>query len=201
MLSTLVDKSLIWRESGGRYQMHELLRQYAAERLAVEAEAVRQVQQAHARYYMSFLQRREFELHFDRQRETVRELEMEMDNLRAALRWAIESADPLLLRTGAWPYYDLMDIQGRYHEACQTLVQAIDHLAVLDSSEERDFTLAILRCAAANLCIRAGQFEEARTLFYESARLFGTLNRPPPPGFGTEPLIGMGLLATTIGRF
>ena len=37
-LQNLVDKSLLWRRSTGRFEMHELLRQYAAEKLKASGE-------------------------------------------------------------------------------------------------------------------------------------------------------------------
>src|SRR5439155_9655016 len=57
VLASLVDKSLIRVKEAGRYDMHELLRQYAEEQLeaAGEGEATRQ---SHCQYYADFLQQR-----------------------------------------------------------------------------------------------------------------------------------------------
>jgi predicted ATPase/DNA-binding NarL/FixJ family response regulator len=200
-LSALVDKSLIWREPNGRYQVHELLRQYADTQLAQESEQIRQAHDAHALYYMNFLGQREPELNSARQRETIWELEAELDNIRAAWRWVAQQADVAALQKGAYAYYCLNDMRGRYQEIIDAATQAIDHLIPLDSNKQRDFTLAILYNVAGGILIRLGRFEEARIAFHKSVRLFHDLNKRPLPGLGTEPLVGLGLLASTTGDY
>ena len=58
ILSALVDKSLLRLDSNGRYQIHELLRQYAAEQLEKSADDVAQTQSNHAAFYIQFLHQR-----------------------------------------------------------------------------------------------------------------------------------------------
>src|SRR5438270_853031 len=49
-LATLVDKSLLHRLEVGRYGLHELLRQFAAETLAEQASGEAAIREAHAHY-------------------------------------------------------------------------------------------------------------------------------------------------------
>jgi predicted ATPase/DNA-binding SARP family transcriptional activator len=56
LLSALIDKSLLRRNTAGRYEMHHLLGQYAAEKLEEVINEKVQVQAQHARYYATFLQ-------------------------------------------------------------------------------------------------------------------------------------------------
>jgi predicted ATPase len=58
LLSILVDKSLLRLDVNGRYQIHELLRQYAAERFGRSAANVQQTQAEHAHFFIDFLARR-----------------------------------------------------------------------------------------------------------------------------------------------
>lgn len=50
LLAALTDKSLVRLESGGRYQIHELLRQFAEQQLAARPAEAAQVRQAHSDY-------------------------------------------------------------------------------------------------------------------------------------------------------
>ena len=61
LLSALVDKSLLRCTPGGRYELHELLRQYAGEKLT-PAESVCE-RDRHCRYFTTFLKERSEDLH------------------------------------------------------------------------------------------------------------------------------------------
>jgi len=90
ILSELVDKSLLTREPNGRYQIHELLRQYAQTRLETVPEEAIRIHELHAAYYMGFLHERDNDLNGGRQREACSEIEAELDNIRAAWSWSVE---------------------------------------------------------------------------------------------------------------
>jgi DNA-binding CsgD family transcriptional regulator len=89
--SQLVDKSLVVAgDKGGvwRYRMLDPIRQYAREQLE-ESEEAQRVRQRHASYYLALSERAEPELTGARQGPWLGRLEMELDNLRAALSWAL----------------------------------------------------------------------------------------------------------------
>ena len=93
MLSALVTKSLIRRSGTGRYDLHELIRQFAAEQFA-ERQAEQTVTQAcHSKYFLTFFSRARGRLQSSAQRQTLSELTAEMDNFRDAWDWAIAHHD------------------------------------------------------------------------------------------------------------
>ena len=53
-LMSLTDKSLLQRDWGGRYQLHELLRQYAWEKLAQDSAALEDIRTRHCHFYGFF---------------------------------------------------------------------------------------------------------------------------------------------------
>src|SRR6185295_3895978 len=55
LLAGLADKSLVRRSAAGRYEVHELLRQYAEEQLRVTPAEFAQVHDQHCRYYAALL--------------------------------------------------------------------------------------------------------------------------------------------------
>ena len=86
-LLALVDKSLLRRE-GGYFSLHELLRQYAAAHLAERPPEKKAAEEARGRYYARFLRRQEAQLNGPAQAEGLAAIHAEIDNVRAAWRWA-----------------------------------------------------------------------------------------------------------------
>ena len=92
-LSTLLDKSLLRRDGNGRYDIHELLRQFAAEKLAVwQNNIASQTRQQHSAYYLRFIAAQK---HLFSQSTTGMSWEAaqaEIDNVRQAWEWAVAHA-------------------------------------------------------------------------------------------------------------
>ncbi|MGH6914682.1 MAG: ATP-binding protein, partial [Geminicoccales bacterium] len=89
ILSALVDHSMLRAESGGRYRLHDLLRQYAEARLGEMPGAADRAHERRCAYYADFLDARLADVLGGRQRESVAEIELELDNVRTAWRWTI----------------------------------------------------------------------------------------------------------------
>ena len=88
-LMSLVNKSLLRPDLTGRYQIHELLRQFAAEHLAQNPTAEAAVRDRHCTYYAAFLHQKEADLHGQKQAQALTEIEIEEDNVRVAWQWAV----------------------------------------------------------------------------------------------------------------
>ncbi|OBJ80759.1 transcriptional regulator [Mycobacterium gordonae] len=93
-LTLLVDKSLVVAENNGgatRYRLLETVRQYALEKLGEsgEADAVRS---RHCDYYTSMAALLDAPARTDYM-QRIKQVELEMDNLRSALGWNLESSD------------------------------------------------------------------------------------------------------------
>jgi non-specific serine/threonine protein kinase len=88
-LVALVDKSLLQQAGVGRYSLHELLRQFAAERLGASGDAAAMRAQ-HAAYYLALAEQAAPELTRPDQAAALERLDRALDNLRAALSWVRE---------------------------------------------------------------------------------------------------------------
>src|SRR5205814_7813997 len=118
---SLVDKSLLRRDARGRFDIHEVLRQYAAEKLDEAAGDRGEIEHRHAHYYLGLAQLAEPELRGDEQGKWLELLEREQDNLRAALHWAKENEDAEIgMRLGAalWRFWY---VRGYYSEGREQL--------------------------------------------------------------------------------
>jgi predicted ATPase len=89
-LMALVNKSLLQRMSRGRYEMHELLRDYAAEKLDQTPAAGVAVRDRHSAYYAAALQEWDADLKGARQQAALAEMDVEIENTRTAWNWAVE---------------------------------------------------------------------------------------------------------------
>ena len=107
LLSNLVDKSLVQVEdhnSGLRYRMLETLRQYARARLS-ESEEVASTRQEHAIYFRSLAEEAEQNLRSAEEEHWFSRLDAELDNLRQAMGWALESGEGVLAQATAGALY------------------------------------------------------------------------------------------------
>ena len=101
-LATLVGKSLVQAEEtdgSTRYRLLETVRQYAAERLALRAGAeLDQTRAAHRDHYLALVETAETRLRGPNEALWLDRLEVEFDNIRAAL--AFSAADPASAESG-----------------------------------------------------------------------------------------------------
>ena len=92
VLSALIDKSLVWYGESGRYSMHDLVRQYLAEHLALDPAEEKSALRQHSRYYLTLLQKSEPALRSPGQKNALQTLDEDIDNIRLAWNTAVEWA-------------------------------------------------------------------------------------------------------------
>ncbi|MBL8161163.1 MAG: helix-turn-helix domain-containing protein [Anaerolineae bacterium] len=92
MLTSLEDKSLVQGSPFGRYDLHELIRQYAENHLKDAGKAV-EAQNRHLDYYLIWAETTDKQLHTKEQLNAARRIKTEYNNLRAALTWAFDAHD------------------------------------------------------------------------------------------------------------
>ena len=133
-LRKLVNCSLIERSSAGRYEMHELLRQYAAEKLVKTPDAGNTVRDKHARFYIHALNHWAGASKGPDQLEVLSGVDSDLDNIRAAWDWAISKRDVTWLISGLDGYCSYLQWRGYFGEGetvCQKTVECL-----LDSTSD-----------------------------------------------------------------
>jgi predicted ATPase len=162
-LRSLADKSLI-RESGGRFEMLETIREYAVEQLDLTAEA-NDARLAHADYFVARTDALAPKISVRGGAESVAWLRAETDNLLAALAWLVE-ADHVeaALRLGAALDFFWM-IRGGTTAGRLLLESAVEHANSTHSLELASALLALSR-----LVLNEGDVERAHLLAAESRR-------------------------------
>lgn len=108
LLMALIDQSLLYRLESGRFDSHELLRQFAYGRLEANAVWLRRVQQQHAAYFAALAETARESLKGAELVATLARLDNEHDNMRVALQWTIQAGEVetgLRLAIGLWPFW------------------------------------------------------------------------------------------------
>jgi predicted ATPase/DNA-binding SARP family transcriptional activator/Tfp pilus assembly protein PilF len=168
-LVTLVDKSLVRRAEARRYGLHELLRQFAAERLA-EAGEVSALRDRHLAHYLALAEQAAPELKGPDQQEWLERLERDLDNLRAALAWAREQGEAELGLQLASALVRFWDMRSHASEG-RTWLQAALTAGAAAPARVRAAALD----AAGWLAYYQGDFGQARTLQEEALALWREL--------------------------
>jgi non-specific serine/threonine protein kinase len=127
MLDSLVNKSILRQsETDGtpRLTMLETIREFGLDELTRthELEAARH---AHANYYLSFAEEAERYLTGADQKAWIKRLDREQDNLRAALRWAIEHHEGELAQRMAGALQPFWLTRGYWSEGRRWLEEAL----------------------------------------------------------------------------
>ena len=134
VLRSLVNSSFISPDGDSRYRLHELLRQFGAERLAALGE-VEQLRDRHSVYYLELLRGLEPDLRRRRQAEAFRIIEDDLDNIRQAWEHAVERQARERLNQAVDAVYLFADKRGRFREGADLLQETRDRLAATPAAD------------------------------------------------------------------
>ncbi len=139
-LAGLIDQSLLRLHATGRYDVHELLRQYGAEQLeaAGQTEAV---QQAYIGYYLGLLHRLERDIKSQRQIAALNTIADDFENVRTAWQLAIQQRRFTALAQAVESLNFFADMRGRYHEIVHLLQATVEQFPPSPTGE-----LLSMRC-------------------------------------------------------
>ena len=127
-LMGLINSSMLQRAATGRYEMHEVLRQYAEEKLHETAEEPN-VRERHAAYFTAALSQWVAELEGARQQAALAALDLENDNVRAAWSWAVKQDRMERLADGVKGIGAFWDWRARYKEGEKSFRRMAEKLA------------------------------------------------------------------------
>jgi tetratricopeptide (TPR) repeat protein len=173
-LGQLVNKSLLQIDSSRqRYQIHELLRQYALERLKKSGE-LESTRSSHASYYLNLLHKRESEIKGrPAQREALDEIEADIANIRSAWNWALSRGNLKAIDKSLEALFWFFWFHSRQFEGVNLFLQA--HSWIKESSsidtrriQRRVLGRLIFLDGGANLCDPAEKLTDAERILAES---------------------------------
>lgn len=143
-MAGLVDKSLVRLNGNGRYDVHELVRQYGAEQLDT-AHQTTTLQHAYLHYYLKLLRELEPRIKGHGQIEALDAIEADFENIRNAWLWAVAQGEWDAIHQAAESLHFYADMRGRYHDGVALLQTAI---AVLPADPSHKFAATLCRLRA-----------------------------------------------------
>lgn len=171
MLSGLVEKSLV-RHAAARYDLHELVRQYAAMRLQADPQAEAEARWRHAEYYFALLHAREPDLRDERQKSALAELSAEIDNVHAAWDWALAQGRVSALRPATTALMVYHELRNRFHDGDALFGRALAVARTQTRDRPDDPTLQIaladLQAQRAYFGFRLGRMAESQAMLRDS---------------------------------
>lgn len=123
-LAALVEKSLLQLESSDRFGMHELLIQYASERLDAMGDSDAS-HERHSRYYAVVMSRYESALKQPQQLEIMHAIERDFENIRLAWEWSVAQRHVANLNLLLNPLYLFGFLGSRHVETIMLFQQAL----------------------------------------------------------------------------
>jgi predicted ATPase/transcriptional regulator with XRE-family HTH domain len=213
LLSTLVSKSLLRRTDprAGRYDLHELVRQYALSHLQENEQEYIQARERHCRYYTALLERRSLGLKGADRPAVVAELVGEIANLRLAWNWAATHQHSALLSQAAETLFWLYESRSNCREGVPLFGQAVQSLqakekpaAGVSSGLEEAQRLALGQALNYQgfFCFRQGQHPQGRDLLQHSLRLLRPLADVPQARLAlSEATAFLGTVTSVMGDY
>ena len=174
VLSKLVDKSLLRRMGNGRFDQHELLRQFGAEKLNHTPQHLEIIRDRHARFYCQYLSEQESRLKSKEHRTALQEIAQELDNIRAAWLWAAARGDVDALGRSLGALWIFVASRGsslwaEQEEAlCQEIIEVLERRGLPEFKP----MLWRVKTAWAAMSYRLGLYDLPRTTLEENIALF-----------------------------
>lgn len=204
-LASLTNKSLLRQEEDvagePRFVMLQTLREYATEQLQATPAAAEECHRCHAAYFLHYLHKQTPQVLAGDQQGALAAIALELDNIRVAWTHATRRGDDAALLQAALPFCWFLDARGYYQENLTLLEEAITQLDVAQPTDQTTLALAHLHLHRGWANVRLGALSIAHAAFTESDGLYNRLQQPPPPGLGTDPLIGLAELANIAGHY
>ena len=168
LVDSLLGRSLIVRdqitEINVRYSFHEIIRQYSREKL-FKADEATHMRDRHLDYFLQLAEQGYKELQGSNDLVWIEKLDMELDNLRAALRWSLESpnVDPQKALQMSGALQDFWDTRGYTSEGYQWTSKALKNAPDSPSSHHCRALVGV-----GLMCLRLSRFQES-LLYLENA--------------------------------
>ncbi len=180
LLLGLVSKSLLRRNETGRYDMHELIHQFAAEKLAESPAEQSVTLNRHCAYYAGLMQQWDESLNSPSQLEIFQKIETDYENILAAWQYAVENIQGDKIGQFLWSLWLFHEATSRYHQGYTIFSEAAKRLGrtgqLTDASQQLIFAQIVARDG--RFCQRLSHFQQAKERLQESLALLREFDAP-----------------------
>jgi tetratricopeptide (TPR) repeat protein len=199
-LSRLVDKSLLRRTSQGRFDLHDLLRQYCVEKLEQSLPDDQETRRRYCVFYSTRMSEWNEQLGSERQGQALQEIEADLENIQAAWDWAVHQRQLDCIEQDVDGLCMFYLRRARFTEgldACQKVVEAIEGAERQEERVKCSRLTARLLVWQAALNMNLERFDEAKQCLQESRHILDNPHLEPPQVIEEQifTLVIQGLLA------
>ena len=177
-LANLVNKSFLqYNQQRDRYELHELVRQYAVEKLAADEAQATAVHSQHSNYYCALLQHRKNQLKAGQPQAALAHIEADQENGRAAWDWAVQQGNITnidLAVSGLCRFYDSRE---RLYDGLAICEAASQRLRQLPESPTQQRVLAKTLTWYTRFLGYLGQIETIKQTFEEIKTLLDSAEK------------------------
>jgi predicted ATPase/DNA-binding CsgD family transcriptional regulator len=178
-LARLANKSFLHHAPrSGRYEMHELLRGYARERLEETPEISLSAHEAHAAYFASFAQGRREHLKDSRQGVALSGIEVDIENVRTAWRYWLNQANAPMMRMFLNSFWLVYWVRGWNHAADELFGEAVKTLRAERGNEDAESVKALSQAHQGYFKTWMGFADQGYELAKEGVAILEGLDRP-----------------------
>jgi len=168
LLASLVSKSLVRRTQEGRYDLHEVIRQYASSRLDEDEIHCLETCDRHSEYYLNLASEYEKMLKSSSQQAAMQDMTAEFDNIRTAWNWGIKRNNFEILCRAVRSYGWFFEVAGLLQDGIDQLELLIKSLQEHKQNDELNRLLGLGLLHQGLLYFRKGLFVRAEKLYEDS---------------------------------
>jgi predicted ATPase len=160
-LSALVDKSMLSVQSSGRYQLHELQRQYGAEQLEMTSNLETAARDRHCEHFTAFMDKPFRDYYGWGSEEQLQKIDADIDNVMAAWNWAVAQGRFGNLHKCIFGLINYW--YSRWHNSIgKALNDGLTALQSAEPSRERDLTLGYVLANQSFIDLWRGHLQSAK---------------------------------------
>lgn len=169
-LLTLLDHSLLRRVRGqqNRFDLHELIRQYALERLESDPEQAAQAGEQHAKFFVQLSEQASSAMQGNDQALWLERLALERENINAALNWTIRARRAELGLRLAGALKKFWDVRGHGREGRDWT----ERLLALPEAQTRNTARARALLGVGSFATNQGDYALAAQHLQEALEIF-----------------------------
>jgi predicted ATPase/DNA-binding SARP family transcriptional activator len=165
LLLQLTEKSFLRRTANGRYEIHELLRQFAEDKL--DADERERVLERHGVYFAAFLRGKVEAVKTPAQIEALDAIERDIDNIRLAWNWALTRRNLRVLKDMLPGLILFYTMRSHFQEGNDLFGRAVVGLEDGALTEDDGLIAALVRLGQAMMCASLNRYEQMRRLIVE----------------------------------
>jgi len=173
LLAALVYKSLVRTDPSGRLEVHEILRQYAEEKLQEVPQEADRLRDLHCNYYAEFLQQREECLKGGGQRRALEDIGEEVENVRGGWDWAVARGREDVIGKSLESLFLFCEMRGWFRDGEETFRKAAQGLRERGRAASMVYWKLLAR--QGRLSHQVGLPERAQSLLQDSLAVFRDL--------------------------